>query len=290
MSDADFKQNPAFVLVHGAWHGGACWARLVAALNAAGFAALAPDLPGAGGNAASPLAFSRRPLDTAAFATEPSPNAAVSQDQRNDAILAAVDEAAALGNGKVILVGHSLGGITVSPVVEAAPEKVAAAVYLCAFMLPPGMPAVAMILSEIMAEALVPPLFMADPEQVGALRIDVGSQDATYVQGIRDAFYGDLSDQQFEQTRSQLHCDEPVSVAAVPSNITPQRFGTVPRHYIQCLHDRAIPIAGQDHMIASVDDAIGGKTTIHSLSSSHSPFQSKVGDLTAVLESIASSS
>jgi len=28
----------------------------------------------------------------------------------------------------------------------------------------------------------------------------------------------------------------------------------VPRHYIRCTQDRAIPLAGQDHMIATVDD------------------------------------
>jgi pimeloyl-ACP methyl ester carboxylesterase len=154
-------------------------------------------------------------------------------------------------------------------------------------MLPPGMPAVAMILSEIMSEALVPPLFKADPEQVGALRIDVGSDDADYLAGIRAAFYGDLSDAEFAAARNGLHCDEPVAVAAVPSAITPDRYGTVARHYIRCTQDRAIPLAGQDHMIEAVDGAMGNATQVHTLHSSHSPFISQPGALAGILRDIA---
>ncbi len=52
----------------------------------------------------------------------------------------------------------------------------------------------------------------------------------------------------------QLHCDESNAGALGASrHITPERFGTVQRHYIRCTQDRAVPVAGQDHMIASVD-------------------------------------
>ena len=60
-------------------------------------------------------------------------------------------------------------------------------------------------------------------------------------------------------------------------------FGTVPRHYIRCTQDRAIPLTGQDHMIATVDGAIGGKTTTHTLESSHSPFLSQPATLSKIL-------
>jgi hypothetical protein len=57
----------------------------------------------------------------------------------------------------------------------------------------------------------------------------------------------------------------------------------VPRHYIRCTQDRAIPLTGQDHMIATVDGAIGGKTTTHTLESSHSPFLSQPATLSRIL-------
>lgn len=52
-----------------------------------------------GDSCATPVSFNRRPLDPAAFGTEPSPNAAVTQEARTEATIAAVREAAAKGNG-----------------------------------------------------------------------------------------------------------------------------------------------------------------------------------------------
>ena len=50
--------------------------------------------------------------------------------------------------------------------------------------------------------------------------------------------------------------------------------------------DGAIPLTGQDHMIAAVDGAIGGKTTTHTLESSHSPFLSQPSALSKILMEI----
>jgi hypothetical protein len=63
----------------------------------------------------------------------------------------------------------------------------------------------------------------------------------------------------------------------------PARFGLVPRHYIRCAQDRAVPLTGQDHMIAAVDGTVGGKTITHRLESSHSPFLSQPAALSKIL-------
>ena len=39
--------------------------------------------------------------------------------------------------------------------------------------------------------------------------------------------------------------------------------------------DRAIPVSGQDFMIAAVDGALGGQTSTHMLAARHSPFYSQ---------------
>jgi len=44
-----------FILIHGAWHGGWCWERIVPLLEQQGHRVLAPDLPGMG-NDSTPLA------------------------------------------------------------------------------------------------------------------------------------------------------------------------------------------------------------------------------------------
>ena len=110
-----------------------------------------------------------------------------------------------------------------------------------------------------------------------------GSTDEAYRSLLKASFYGDVPEAEFAQAASQLHCDEPNAGALAPSGITPGRFGSVPRHYIRCTRDRAVPLTGQDHMIAMVDAAIGGKTTTHTLESSHSPFLSQPANLSKIL-------
>lgn len=279
--------KPAFVFIHGAWHSAKTWDKVVPMLEAAGHHCAAIDLPGSGANAALPASFMARPFDAAAFSSEPSPNAGVTQEARTTAAIAEVEAAAPRGNGKVVLVGHSLGGITVSPVAEAVPGLLHAAVYVTAFMLPPGMPAIAMIQHESMATALVPGLFMADPAAVGALRINVASEDADYVARLKAAFFGDVEAQEFEPFRKSLHCDEPAQVALVPSSVTKAGFGSVPRHYVHCDADRAITPEGQALMVAMTDDALSGRTVIHRLPASHSPFLSQPDALATILLGVA---
>jgi pimeloyl-ACP methyl ester carboxylesterase len=272
----------AFVLVHGGWHNHSTWDKVVPILEVQGFAALTLDLPGAGVNAIVPKSLSLRPFDPAAFAAERSPVAGVTQEERTQAVVALVREAVSLGDGKVILVGHSAGGLTISAVAEQVPELLFAVVYLSGFMLPNGMQVFEMLQHETMSSSLGSGLFVGNPAATGATRINAGSADDAYRSRLKATFYGDVSESEFALAASKLHCDEPVG-AVTPSAITPGRFGAVPRHYIRCTQDRAIPLTGQDHMIATVDRAIGGKTTMHTLESSHSPFLSQPAALSKIL-------
>ena len=100
------RSDLVFGLVHGAWHRGTCWELLAAELDVRGFASVAVDLPADEADAGV--------ADYAAQAT---------------AALQGTD-------GPVVLVGHSLGGLTI-PVV-AARRPVALLVYLCAALPDPG--------------------------------------------------------------------------------------------------------------------------------------------------------
>jgi pimeloyl-ACP methyl ester carboxylesterase len=269
--------KPGFVFIHGAWHDAHTWDAVLPLIEQAGFRAAAIDLPGAGPNAAWPERFD----DT------PSPNAGVSQEQRTAAVLALADKVAAAANGKVVLVGHSLGGLTVSDAAEAAPERFAALVYVCAFLLPPGTPALAMIQDPVMKEALVPELFRADPAKIGAMRLDVRSRDPAYVARLRACFCGDVDEAAFAEALSHQHCDEPAQVVARPSKVTAARFGRLPRHYIRCSGDRAITPAGQDAMVARTDAALGSTTVVHRMDCSHAPFLSQPQTLADILTGLA---
>jgi pimeloyl-ACP methyl ester carboxylesterase len=272
-----------FVLIHGGWHNHSAWDRVTPILKANGFAALTLDLPGAGVNTIAPTSLRSSPFDPAAFAAERSPIAGVTQEQRTQAVVALVKEAASLSDGKVILVGHSAGGMTISAVAEQVPDLLLAVVYLAGFMVPNGMPLLAMLMHETMSSALSPGLFVGDPAVTGATRINGGSTDEAYRSLLKAAFYGDVSESEFAQAAAQLHYDEPNGGALAPSAITPGSFGAVTRHYIRTTQDRAVPLTGQDHMIATVDAAIGGKTITHTLQSSHSPFLSQPAALSKIL-------
>jgi len=163
------------------------------------------------------------------------------------------------------------------------PNLLLAVVYLAGFMVPSGMPLLAMLQHETLSSALAPGLFVGDPVAIGATRIHPGSTDEAYRSLLKASFYADVPEADFAPMASQLHCDESNAGALALSDITPERFGTVPRYYIRCTQDRAIPLTGQDHMIATVDAALGGKTTTHTLESSHSPFLSQPANLSRIL-------
>jgi pimeloyl-ACP methyl ester carboxylesterase len=279
-----------FVLIHGGWHNHSAWDKVTPILRANGFLALTLDLPGAGVNAIAPASFSCSPFDPAAFAAERSPIAGITQGQRTQAAVTLVKQAASLCDGKVILVGHSAGGITISAVAEQVPNLLLAVVYLAGVMVPNGMPLLAMLQHETMSSAQSLGLFVGDPVAIGATRINPGSTDEAYRSLLKASFYGDVSLSDFAHATSQLHCDESNGGALAPSEITPDRFGTVKRHYIRTTQDHAVPLAGQDHMIATVDGAIGGKTITHTLESSHSPFLSQPVALSKILINICNQS
>lgn len=279
--------QPGIVLVHAAWHNADSWRPVLTRSQARGVVAEALDLPGAGAHARHPVSYTERPLDLEAFAAEISPNATVSQDERTAAVLLVVEEVAARTGRPVVVVGHSLGGITVSSLVEAHPELVAAAVYLAAFMLPPGMAVIDLIRSPAMAQSLTPQLFLADPEVVGALRLDPRSSDDAHLALIKDNFYNDVDDAVFTAALIGLHPDEPIGVFLQPSGITPERFGTVERHYVRTTEDHTIVPMAQEQMIAQVDATMPHPTYQYVLNTSHSPFASQPDPLTDLFTTIA---
>jgi pimeloyl-ACP methyl ester carboxylesterase len=101
-----------FVLVHGAWHGGWCWRRVADRLTAKGHYVAAPTLSGVGER--SHLKAEDINLTT----------------QIDDV----VGEIKWKDLNDVVLVGHSYGGMVITGVAEQMHERIAAIVYLDAFV------------------------------------------------------------------------------------------------------------------------------------------------------------
>lgn len=291
-SAATTPTKAAFVLVHGAWHGAWTYEKLIPELAKLGHVAVARDQPGHGINAQFSTSYLNRPASpaafSAAFATESSPLATLTLENYADSVIATIDAVRALGYDKVVLVGHSLGGLTVTRVVEKAPEKVARAVYLTAHMLPPGKSTGDYSDPDSVAVTCI----VSDPAATGAVRIDFNSTDAAYKARCKLAFYADIPDTQFTALGNLLTPDEPAAPFGTPMGATTAAIAArtaVPRYYIKCQQDRAIPVAQQQKFIDDTDAALpDSKTTVNSMDTSHSPFMSQPTALAALLSSIAS--
>ncbi|MEM9139378.1 MAG: alpha/beta hydrolase family protein [Pseudomonadota bacterium] len=102
-----------FVLLHGAWHGGWCWARVADRLRARGHRVTTPTQTGVG---------ERRHLISADLTLQ-----TYIDDLVNHVLLEDLTDA--------VLVGHSFGGNALSGAAEAIPDRIAELVYLdCTIM------------------------------------------------------------------------------------------------------------------------------------------------------------
>lgn len=289
MEPSQPPRSAAFVLVHGAWHNASTYTKVIPELAARGHTAVAVDLPGHGLDAAFPTSFFDRPLNAAAFATEPSPVAGITVQDCADRVLGVIDRLRAAGHSKVVLVGHSLGGVTLTDVAERAPDKLHAIVYLAAYMLSQGQSVMDTIALPEASDSPGPRLLMSDPTVTGALRVDFGSNDPAYLKTIKSAFYGDVSDAQFCAASHALTPDEPALLATTPAVRTVQRWGAVSRHYIVCARDGVVPPALQRVFIDAADAFTpSNKTLVHTMETSHSPFISSPKELAAILAVSAS--
>lgn len=280
--------KPTFVFVHGAWHGGWCWSEVVRLLAEQGYPAIALDLPGHGITAKFAASYLAQPQNTTALSTEVSPLAALTLNDYRDYVLKVIRGLVGSGSGPVILVGHSLGGATLSAVAEVDPGLVRRLVYLTAYV-PTAFPTVIQYLMQpSFAASEVPSLFVADPAVVGAARINHNSTDAAYVAKDKSAFYHDVSDAVFPAVANLLTPDEPIQAFTTPVGATAARWGSVPRAFIRCTGDRAVPLAAQDKMIAEADAFTPGNAFLQkTLSTSHSPFISNPQALVDALVSMA---
>lgn len=108
--------KPAFVLVHGAWHGAWCWDRVRPLLSSAGHAVHTPTLPGQGERAGELSGL-------------------IGLTTHIDALGAYIES---LHTGPVVLVGHSYAGSVISGVADSMPSAIRRLVYLDAIILDSG--------------------------------------------------------------------------------------------------------------------------------------------------------
>lgn len=228
-----------FLLVHGSNHGAWCWRDVLPALAAHGHDAAAIDLPSVSQDPAG-LVHSTLDDDVAS-------------------ILAALP-------GPAVLVGHSAAGFAISRAAARATDRIAALVYLCAYV-----PRHGASLSDLAREAPGQPLKAA---------LEVDRPHRAY--RFRDTALA-----------ANLYDDCPEAVAFARPRLGWQAIGPqaepaapppaeLPRHYIVCTHDRTIPPAQQRAMAGTLPGV-----TLHEIATGHSPFFAAPETLAALLVRLA---
>ena len=234
-----------FVFVHGACHGGWCWEKLTPLLHAMGHTTHAPDLPGLG--------------------NDPTPPASVTLADNVDKIARKLDKI----DEPVILVGHALGGVTISQLAEARRRKIKALVYLTALLPPSGKT------GRDMTSMEPDSLFRRSREM---------SPDGTTYQFARaqlpTLFYEDVPPEDRYRAMERLR-PQPVAISRTPVTLTEERFGSVARWYIECTYDNAILIRVQRRMLAITP------CKVITMECGHTPFYSKPEELAEHLDKIA---
>jgi len=255
-------------------------------LAAAGHAAIAIDLPGYGLNTRFPKSYFKRPLDREAFANELSPISNVTIDHQVAAISTALDSLISGGSQPVVLVGHSMGGMPITAVGEAMPQKIRKLVYLAAMMVPPGKPLRPYLTGPESKNSLIGNLVMGVPETARAGRIDPRSTDPEYRATMKEAFYGDVSEEQAEAAINLLQPDYPLVNG--PTITSAQRWGSIPRSYILTEQDKGVLPGLQRRFIREVDEAVPANITdVRPIHTSHSPFLSRPAELANILIELA---
>jgi pimeloyl-ACP methyl ester carboxylesterase len=155
-------------------------------------------------------------------------------------------------------------------VAEAAPEKVAQLVYLCAFVPLHNEPMMAAN-AELNRASALNGMLQPTADGLGILVAD---------EAIIPAFYHDCSarDVAFAKSRLVAQAVEPLNAAV---ELTAERFGTVPKAFIECIEDQAIHIASQRALYRRA-----GIDNIATLNTGHSPFFSAPQQLAEAIEAV----
>lgn len=231
-----------FLLVHGSGHGAWGWRDMLPLLNANGHTARAIDLP--------------------AHGDDKTPVSECSLDAYAGKVIDAIQE-------PVILVGHSLAGMTISAVAEKAPEKLRRLVYITAWLPGNGDSA-----RDMRAAA-------GCPQLVAAMEISDDRTTNSFAPHLTEAlFYGDCPPGTYAYAAQHL-CPEPLAPQR-EAIVLGENFAGVAKSYIRCHGDQAIPVEAQMFMSDHLPQA-----DRYDMACAHSPFFADPGKLAEILFKIA---
>jgi pimeloyl-ACP methyl ester carboxylesterase len=194
-----------YVLVHGAWHDGDCWADVAAELCAAGHEVHTPTLAGQG----------RGEVDRTVGHAE--------------AVASAADAIIDANLSDIVLVGHSYGGTIVSKLAELLTDRIRRLVYWNAFVLLDG---------ESLYD-VSPPHYNANMDADAAERGD-GSVVLPYPVW-REVFMNDADEALARRVYDERLSPHPVQTLRDKIELKAFPALEIPRSYVNCTEDTAMP-------------------------------------------------
>ncbi|MFJ5712825.1 alpha/beta hydrolase [Streptomyces sp. NPDC093105] len=274
-------QRPTFVFVHGGAGNARAWTPLRNELALRGHRSYAVDLPGHGDRATGPASYHRQDQDRAALAHEASPMDGVTLADNVRHVVGVLRRLAC--HGPVVLVGSSLGGLTLTAVVNAAPDLVHRVVYLSALCL--ADPAMLTgpwdvpdenLLDAAAARIAVP--YDAPGRDPGVVRLDWrrAHTDPEAYAALKAAIMADAPDHLFRHFLDSLDADENHAVLEPAALVRPEAWRGVPHTYVRLSADHSLTPAVQDHMIRAADALTPDHPfDVHTLPTSHVGYVSR---------------
>lgn len=239
------------VMVHGAFGGAHVWEPVTPGLEALGHTVEAIDLPGQG--------------------NDTTPIAEVSLDAYAAKVIGVLSQ-----GPPAILVGHSMGGMTITQAAARAPELVRALIYVAAFLPQDGESLVTLTRFPEAAGDMI----QANIQVEGDPRVARLSDEAS-----RAAIYNRCTE---EQTAWALERrgSQPVIPMTQPLQVDPdkaQAFMALPRSYVTCLQDNCIMPKMQRLMFERA-----GASPVIEIDTDHAVYLSRTDELVAAIDQLAS--
>ena len=169
-----------------------------------------------------------------------------------------------------ILVGHSRGGLIISEVAERTPDDLRSLVYVSAFLGSAG--------QTLMDLSMQIP----NPDLEGSFIPRPDGSTILAQAAIGSVFYNCTEPALIRLAEGSVSA-EPATSFVTPLAVTDHRFGTVPRFYVECLRDKAIPLDLQRWMVRHMPCS-----KVYTLDADHSPFFSRSAELAESLCACAS--
>jgi pimeloyl-ACP methyl ester carboxylesterase len=161
-----------------------------------------------------------------------------------------------------------MGGMVISLACDQRPDKVKAAVYVSAFLLPDGASIFDYSQSAPeFASSLLPQYLAVDPEKgISSIKPD----------GLREAFLGDASEEDFAWASVRTQVDY-LAPSGTPVSLG-RGFSRVPRFYVETSEDRAVPVEAQRRMHSQA-----GVEAVATVVGSHSAYITHPGAVAAAI-------